>query len=176
MGFLQRLLRKDTTTDVLEVLAAQHEEVDMLFRAIENGDGNRRILFTELADKLAAHATVEEKVFYPAVMAKQTEEQLRESVEEHLSIKRVLADLIAIRPDDEAFDAKLSVLKEQVSHHAHKEEEAKLFPKIRAMFDRDERAALGNEILVLFEELMYSHPYRLVPNETGHAARLPRPR
>ncbi len=176
MGILRKLLRKDTTTDVLELLTAQHKEVDELIELIEKGEGNRRVLFTELADKLAAHATVEEKIFYPAVMAEQTEDQLREAVEEHLSIKRLLADMIALSTSDDAFDAKLTVLKEQVSHHAHKEEEAKLFPKLRAMFDADERAALGNEVLVMFEGLMLSHPYRNVPAETGAAARLPRRR
>jgi hemerythrin superfamily protein len=176
MGLLRKLIHRDTTTDVLELLASQHKEVDELFAQLESGTGNRQVLFTELADKLAAHATVEEKIFYPMVMGEQTEDQLREAVEEHLSIKRVLADLVSMSPSDEAFDAKLFVLKEQVSHHAHKEEEGKLFPKVRAMFDHDQRAALGNEILVLFEELMLSHPYRRVPLETSAAARLPRRR
>lgn len=162
------------TTDILEVLTMQHTEVDSLFAAIEQDQVNKRALFTELADKLAAHASVEEQVFYPAVMARQTEELLRESVEEHLSLKRVLADMIALRPDDESFDAKLSVLKEQVSHHAHKEEEAKLFPKVKKLFSADERAALGGEFLMVFEELMLSHPYRNVPRETRAAAPLPR--
>jgi hemerythrin superfamily protein len=173
MGFLRRLFGIEVTTDVLELLSAQHDEVDALFEAIEQGKGNRRALFTELADKLAAHAAVEEKLFYPAVMAKTTGDLLKESVEEHLSIKRVLADLIAMRVDDDHFLAKLKVLKEQVSHHAHKEEEDKLFPKVRAMTTADERAALGNELLVMFEELMTSHPYKNVPAETEAAAPLP---
>ena len=176
MGFLRKLFRREVTTDVLELLASQHMEVDALFEAIEKGKGNRRALFTELADKLAAHATVEEKLFYPAVMAKKTDDLLKESVEEHLSIKRVLADMIAMRVDDDHFLAKLKVLKEQVSHHAHKEEEAKLFPKVKSMMTSDERAALGNEVLVMFEDLMLSHPYRNVPAETDEAAPLPRAR
>jgi hemerythrin superfamily protein len=173
MGILRKLFGKETTTDVLELLAAQHAEVDALFERLENGDGDRRALFTELADKLAAHATVEEKIFYPAVMAKQTKELLQEAVEEHLSIKRLLADLIGLNPSDEQFAAKLTVIKEQVTHHAHKEEEAKLFPKLKAVLSADERAALGNEVLVMFEELMQSHPYKNVPAETDAAARLP---
>lgn len=173
MGFLRKLFGTEVTTDVLELLASQHQEVDALFEAIEQGKGNRRALFTELADKLAAHATVEEKLFYPAVMARDTGDLLKESVEEHLSIKRVLADLIAMRVDDDQFLAKLKVLKEQVSHHAHKEEEQKLFPKVKSMMSRDERAALGNELLVMFEELMQTHPYKNVPAETASAASLP---
>ena len=173
MGILRKLLGKTTTTDIIEVLTMQHAEVDMLIMAIEKGDGNKRVLFTELADKLAAHASVEEQLFYPAVMAKQTEDQLREAVEEHLSVKRLLADLIALSPDDDAFDAKLKVLKEQVQHHAHKEEDGKLFPKIKKLFNADERAALGSEFLAMFEQMMLSHPYKNVPAETDAAAELP---
>ena len=161
-------------TDVLEILATQHAEVDMLIEKIEKRDGNRRVLFTELADKLAAHATIEEKIFYPAVMARETDDMLHEAVEEHLALKRILADMIAMRVDDEEFEAKLSVLKEQVTHHAHKEEEAKLFPKVKRMLSADELAALGNEVLVMFEDLMKSHPYKNVPAETDAAAELPR--
>jgi hemerythrin superfamily protein len=173
MGIIRTILGKDTTTDVLELLAAQHKEVDELFLQLEQGGGDRRALFTELADKLAAHAAAEERVFYPAVMSRDTGDLLRESVEEHLSIKRVLADLIAMNVDDPSFLATLTVLKEQVAHHAHKEEEAKLFPKLKSAMTGDERAALGNEYLVLFEELMQSHPYKNVPAETTAPARLP---
>jgi hemerythrin superfamily protein len=173
MGILRSLFGNNTTTDVLELLASQHEEVDALFEAIEQGEGNRRALLEELADKLAAHAAVEEKLFYPAVMAKQTNTLLHESVEEHLAIKRVLADLIERSLDDDTFMAKISVLKEQVSHHAHKEEEKKLFPIVRTMFSSDERAALGNEVLVMFEDLIAGSPRNNVPAETEEAAPLP---
>lgn len=161
------------STDVLQLLAAQHAEVDALFEKIENNSGNRTALLTELADKLAAHAAVEEKVFYPSVMARSTSDKLHESVEEHLQIKRVLADLIEMRPDDENFKAKIKVLKEDVSHHAHGEEEGKLFPMLRSSMTADELAAIGNETLAMFEQLMTGHPHRDVPNETTRAAPLP---
>ena len=173
MGFLRRLFGIEVTTDVLELLTAQHAELDELFAAIEEGKGSRRALFLQLADKLAAHATVEEKVFYPAVMAKGTADQLNEAVQEHLSIKRILADLLALAVDNPEFLPKLKVLKEQVSHHAHEEEERRLFPKVRAMMSTDERAGLGNELLVMFEELVAAHPYKNVPAETDAAAPLP---
>jgi hypothetical protein len=168
--------KPDTTTDVLELLASQHVEVDELIEQLENDDGDRQTVFTELANKLAAHATVEEKLFYPAVMTENTAELLHESVEEHLAVKRVLADMIAMDLDeDEEFDAKLSVLKEHVSHHAHEEEEQKLFPEVRKAMSADELAALGNEVLAMFEQLMAADPYQNVPQETDHAAPLPAP-
>jgi hemerythrin superfamily protein len=173
MGILRTLLGKDTTTDILELLKEQHKEVDELFARIEQGGSDRQVLFIELANKLAAHAAAEEQVFYPSVMSKETSYLLHESVEEHVSIKRVLSDLLALRVDDVSFMARLAVLKEQVTHHAHKEEENKLFPKLRRALTSDERAALGNEFLVLFEGLMQSQPYKNVPDETMAPAQLP---
>ena len=69
--------------------------------------------------------------------------------------------------------AKLSVMKEMVSHHAHEEEETKLFAQLRKSLDLDERAALGNECLALFEALMEASPREQVPAETGAPAPLP---
>ena len=175
-AIINRILGRDVTTDVIEILTAQHRQVDDLFEQLLSGKGDRRALFGQLADMLAAHAAAEEKLFYPAVLAKDTSDQLHESVEEHLAIKRVLADLLTMKLDDATFMAKLNVLEEEVTHHAHREEEAKLFPKVMKMFDRDERAALGNEVLVMFEELMQGHPSANVPQETGAAAELPRAR
>jgi hemerythrin superfamily protein len=174
MGIVRTLLGKDTTTDIVELLTAQHTEVDDLFARIEENKGDAQAAFMELANKLAAHATVEEQLFYPAVMAKDTDGLLQEAVEEHLAIKRVLADMLTLRVGEPSFKAKLSVLKEEVTHHAHREEEAKLFPMVRAMMNRDERAALGNEVLSKFEELMQTQPANNVPRETRAAAELPK--
>jgi hemerythrin superfamily protein len=161
--------------DILELLSSQHQEVDQLFEQLEQGDGDRAALFAELADKLAAHSAAEEKIFYPSVMASDTSELLHQSVEEHLVVKRMLADLLELDPDEDEdeFDAKLSVLKENVSHHAHEEEEGKLFPMLRKLLTPDERAALGNEVLALFETMIEREPRFLVPNETDAAAPLP---
>ena len=164
------------TIDALELLKEQHDEVDMLIEQIEDSDdaAEKEELFRELADKLAAHATMEEKLFYPSVMAKDTEELLVESTEEHLSVKRLLADMLDLDGDDPHFDAKLTVLKEQVRHHARDEEEGELFPKLRRMLSEDERAALGNECLAMFEMLLeMGDPRMNVPQETAEAAPLP---
>ena len=166
--------RTQTTINVLDLLTDQHTEVDQLIEKIEKGKGDKAALFQELADKLAAHATVEEKIFYPSVMAEKTKEMLQEAVEEHLEVKRMLADMLQLDPESEQFDAKLSVLKENVSHHAHEEEEDKLFPILRKQLSQDDLAALGNQVLAMFEELMTMHPSRNVPNETAQAAPLPR--
>ena len=133
--------------NALDLLTEQHEEVDALIQRIEATDGEaKELLFQELADKVAAHAKIEEKIFYPAVMAKQTEEIILESVEEHLSIKRVLADMMQLSVASDEFDAKLSVMKEQVTHHAREEEEGELFPKVRKALSRTDLTDIGEQL------------------------------
>jgi hemerythrin superfamily protein len=162
------------TIDALELLTSQHDEVEMLFSEIEDSDDveEKAELFRELADKLAAHSTMEEKLFYPSVMAEDTCENLLEATEEHLAVKRVLADMLEMEPDDDRFDAKLSVLKEQVRHHARDEEEGTLFPKLRKMLGAEQLAGLGNDCLAFFEQLLEREPRMNVPAETAQAASL----
>jgi hemerythrin superfamily protein len=162
------------TIDALELLTMQHDEVEDLISEIEESDdGEEKMdLFRELADKIAAHSAIEEKLFYPSVMSDDTEEQLLESTEEHLAVKRVLADMLEMEASDDRFDAKLSVLKEEIRHHARDEEEKKLFPKVRRMFTKDELAGLGNELMAMFEELLEQEPRNEVPMQTREAAPL----
>ncbi|HEY4244854.1 MAG TPA: hemerythrin domain-containing protein [Kofleriaceae bacterium] len=160
-------------SNVLDILTSQHSEVDKLLATLEK-QGKDRTVFLELANKLAAHAACEEKVFYPAVMTGKTSDMLHESVEEHLEIKRLLADMIEQDLDEDEFAAKLNVLKENVSHHAHEEEEDKLFPMLRKAMSEDELAAIGSEYLAMFEALLPTDPYKHVPSETAEAAPLPR--
>jgi hemerythrin superfamily protein len=161
--------------NALDLLIEQHDKVEALIEELESEDTpeeQKPILFRELANNLAAHSTMEEKLFYPSVRAVQTEEILLESTEEHLAIKRVLADLMELEPGDPRFEAKLSVLKEEVEHHAREEEEDILFPKLRRLMGTEQLAALGSEMLALFERLMATEPRLQVPKETRKAAPL----
>src|ERR1044071_6552561 len=114
--------------NAIKMLKQQHREVEKLFKQFEaaTSAGPQREVFEEIADALAVHATIEERHFYPAVKEKQTEEILLESVEEHLEIKRVIADLLQMDAGDEAFEAKVKVLQEDIEHHVE-EEETELF-------------------------------------------------
>ena len=159
--------------NALDLLTEQHAEVDQLFKLIEGKRGNRRAVVIELADKLAAHTTIEEKLFYPCIMSEETSNLLHESVEEHLGIKRVLADMLTRELDADELDAKIAILKEQVLRHAHEEEEAKLFPAVRRAMNANELAVLGNELVVMFEHLMAAEPGKLVPDQATEAAPLP---
>jgi hemerythrin superfamily protein len=156
----------------IKILQDQHREVEGLFEAFEKEEDARKkmAIFMEIADALAAHATIEEKVFYPGVKTDDTEELLREAVEEHLSVKRIISDLLEMDAEDEQFEAKVTALQEQVEHHV-KEEETDLFTKVRKAMEDEELEEMGAQMENLMAELMAEgEPSKNVPMETGEAA------
>jgi hemerythrin superfamily protein len=156
-----------------DLLKKQHEEVQQLFQEFEQAEDEegKRLAFEQIADALAAHATIEEKLFYPAVYMGDLKDDLQEAVEEHLSVKRVIADLLEMNVEEEEFDAKMIVLKEQVEHHVE-EEESELFPKVRRNFEPQELEALGAEMEAMFNELKEQEPREETPNQVERAAPL----
>jgi hemerythrin superfamily protein len=167
---------KENTTDAIEMLKGQHREVETLFKKFEAlGDSaskSKQGVFEKIADALAMHATIEEKHFYPAVKAKRTEDILLEALEEHLGIKRVIADLLKIDSSHETFDEKVKVLKEQVEHHV-KEEESDLFPKVRKVLDKAELTQIASAMEKTQQMLMdKGEPRKAVPAETRQAPSL----
>jgi hemerythrin superfamily protein len=148
------------TTHVLELLEAQHREIDHLFERLEREDGDRGRLFVELADMLAAHVFSEERILFPAVLDAENARMLQKAVEEHLLIKCMLADTLMLDPvrDRERFNAMLALLKEQFTHHAHDAEEMVMFPMLRQSLSEDECIALGREVLAMFEMMLGRQP------------------
>jgi hemerythrin superfamily protein len=160
--------------NAIKLLKQQHREVEALFKQLEKAKSARPRLkaFEQIADKLAVHATIEEKHFYPSVKRRQTEEILLEAVEEHLGVKRVIADLLDVEADDPTFEAKAKVLKDLVEHHVEEEEET-LFPKVAKLLDADELEAIGEEMAETMARLLgRGRPREAVPSETEHAATL----
>ena len=160
--------------DAIDLLRFQHHEMEhALGHVLETTDAvAKKARFSEVADQLTLHIASEEQVFYPAVKAARTEDILLESLEEHLSLKRLLADLLEMDPAEPTFDAKFKVLKEQTEHH-HKEEEEHLFPKVRKVLEPEGRIALGKEMLDLQKKLgREGDPRELVVDQTDAAAPL----
>lgn len=161
--------------DAIELLTQQHEEVDELFekfeKAIEKGDDSVMDLFVRIADNLAAHAVIEEKIFYPSVYVGPTADKLQEAVEEHLSVKRVIADLLDMDPSNDQFKAKMKVLQELVEHHVE-EEEQELFKSVKKLMTKEELNLLGEQMETMFSELIQTEPRLQVPRETDEAAPL----
>ncbi len=157
--------------DAIELLKSQHEEVKALFKELEKAKGgSKEMLFDEIADALALHATIEEKHFYPATKSARTEDMLREAVEEHLGVKRIIADLLESDSSDPQYDAKLKVLKEQVEHHVE-EEESDLFPAVKKAMSKEQL----RELCVVMQDAAAEiesegSPRDNVPAETGAPA------
>ncbi|WP_437631540.1 hemerythrin domain-containing protein [Sorangium sp. So ce854] len=158
--------------DAIELLERHHRELEQQFSALKKASSVDPAQFSTAADHLATHITIEEQHFYPAVRARRTEDILLESLEEHLSLKRVLADLLALETTDEKFGPKLHVLAEQLEHH-HKEEEEHLFPKVKKLLDDAGREELGQEMQARMTELRRGAPRKLVLGQTDEAAPLP---
>ena len=115
------------TDPATKLLMADHKEVHAMFqqyKKLADADAEaseREALATEICHALTVHATIEEELFYPAA---------REAEVEHASAKALIAQIEAMSPDDDLYDAKVTVLGEYIDHHV-KEEEGELFPKCR---------------------------------------------
>lgn len=159
--------------DAIELLTGQHRKLEALMKQwMDSNEAQRPSLFKRVGDELTMHVTSEEQIFYPAVKEKRTEDILLESLEEHLSLKRVLADLVALDPSDPAFEPKFHVLKEQAEHH-HKEEEENLFPKVKQLLEPMARNKLGEQMEALQQQLKREgDPREAVTQQTGEAAKL----
>ena len=137
--------------DALTFLHDDHQKVDELFgrfaRAGRNASKSKRDIVDRIIHELSIHAAIEEQVFYPAVRsgAPDLSSQVLESLEEHHIVKWLLSELERMSPNNDRFDAKVTVLKEIVQHHVE-EEENDLFPKVRRALSKSRLEQLGEEL------------------------------
>jgi hemerythrin superfamily protein len=138
--------------DAITLLKDDHKTVEQLFRRYEKaGDrahAEKRNLVDRFTEALSVHAAIEEQLFYPVARATVpgTEDMALESLEEHHIVKWVLAELEDMDPGDERFDAKVTVLIENVRHHV-REEEQEFFPRVRDELGRDALNRLGDAMV-----------------------------
>ena len=110
-----------------DLLRKQHRMVEKLFKQAENTEDprRRRQVMNEIVEALKLHTRIEEEVFYPAVRevgTSKAEEMIDEAFEEHHVVDLVLAELPQVDPEDERFEAKMTVLSELIEHHVEEEE------------------------------------------------------
>jgi hypothetical protein len=115
---------------VLEMLKEDHEKVKKLFEEFESAEGRERGEIAKTAiQELEVHAELEEKLIYPAIREEIDDPDLmNEAIEEHHLVHVLIAELKRLKPNDERFQAKFSVLSELVKHHIE-EEEGEMLPK-----------------------------------------------
>jgi hemerythrin superfamily protein len=134
--------------DAITLLKDDHRNVERLFKQFEKAGPRahvkKRQLVDRIVEELSRHAAAEEQVFYPVVRASvpDTDDITLESLEEHHVVKLLLAELTDMDPEHERFDAKVTVLIENVRHHVE-EEETELFPKVREHLGRNDLTDLG---------------------------------
>jgi hemerythrin superfamily protein len=162
--------------DAITLLTADHAKVKKLFKEfadLKEEDGSaedKSALVTQICNELKVHAEIEEEIFYPAVRkAIDDADLMDEALVEHAGAKELIAQLEDMSPDDELYDAKVTVLGEQIQHHV-KEEEGEMFPKARkAKIDGE---ALGVQMTERKAELM-AETDEETPKAKPHAARKP---
>jgi len=122
-GRRRRSERKDPMA--VRLLKADHRQVETWFDEYEqlSDDSEKLALFEKIALALKVHTRVEEEIFYPEERGDVEEDLLDEALVEHDGAKKMIAEIEAMRPGEEFYDAKIKVLGEYVKHHIREEEQ-----------------------------------------------------
>jgi hemerythrin superfamily protein len=119
--------------DAIALLEADHREVDRYFGQFDaaESDADKKALADQICLALKVHAQIEEELLYPLAREKIGDRDLiDEAIVEHAGAKILIAQIEAMAPGQDLYDAKVKVLGEQVRHHVA-EEESELFPELR---------------------------------------------
>lgn len=138
----------------IALLKQDHREVEDFFEEYQDLDDDdaKAALAEKICTALKVHTQIEEEIFYPAAReATGDEDLLDESLVEHAGAKHLIAEIEAMEAGDDLYDAKITVLGEQIKHHV-KEEEEELFPEVESS-DMD-GAAVGTRLAARKKELM----------------------
>jgi hemerythrin superfamily protein len=145
------------STDAIVLLKNDHKSIKKLFKEfLDAGDGATKAkgrIVTRIIEELTVHTYLENECMYPEVrnLLPDLEDDVLESYEEHHVADVLCAELFAMKPGDEHFDAKTTVLIENVTHHIE-EEEQEWFPKVREGLSRKQLQELGARMNELREK------------------------
>lgn len=142
--------------DAIALLKADHRQVEEWFDQFERtrSDEKKQDLATKICTALKAHTVIEEEIFYPAFLEATGETDIHHEAEvEHDGAKKLIAEIEAIGPDDEYFDAKVTVLREMIKHHVNEEEKrGGMFAKAKQ--SEMDMMELGEQLKTRKEEVM----------------------
>jgi iron-sulfur cluster repair protein YtfE (RIC family) len=145
------------STDAIVLLKDEHQQIRKTFRAFEKAGDNAHVTKGKLVDRmieqLTVHTYLENEVMYPRVreLLPELEDDVLESYEEHHVADVLVIELSTMKPEDERFTAKTTVLIENVEHHMA-EEEQEWFPKVRAGLGRNQLQDLGQQMITAREK------------------------
>ena len=149
------------STDAIVILKNDHKTIKKLFKEFQDaGDGATKAkgkIVGRIIEELTVHTYLENECMYPEVrkLLPALEDDILESYEEHHVADVLCAELFAMEPDDERFDAKTTVLIENVTHHID-EEEKDWFPKVREALGRNQMQELGARMNDMREKAPHS--------------------
>jgi hemerythrin superfamily protein len=142
-------------TDAIGLLKADHRQVEAWFSEFSKSRSQQKKgrLAAQICDALTVHTTIEEEIFYPAFIdATGDKDTHHEAVVEHAGAEKLIAEIQAMSPDDDYYDAKVTVLSEMIKHHVKEEEQpGGMFAEAKKS-DMDLQA-LGAELLARKQEL-----------------------
>lgn len=135
------------------LLKEDHENVKALFDQFEQAKTRaaKKKIARQALTELKVHAAIEEELFYPAVRKPVGQEIMNEADEEHHVAKLLIAELDTMDGSESHFDAKFTVLAENVRHHI-KEEEAEMLPQAQKV--KIDFAALAEKMIQRKERLL----------------------
>lgn len=145
LGDLKRLPVEaaDRGDDHAGCLTADHNRVQGLFARFTSAkEADDTATMAEVAaqidTELEIHTTIEEEVFYLWAhdLSDELAEVIDEGAEEHHVVKVLMGEVRDLAPGDDEWLAKLTVVIENVAHHAE-EEEREMFPKVRSAADAE---------------------------------------
>ena len=104
-------------------------------------------LASTIFQELDVHTKIEEEIFYPWAhdLSQEISDTVDEGIQEHHVVKILIDELNGLTPGAPDWVAKMTVLIENVEHHAE-EEETELFPKVRSHSKADDRKQLGDRL------------------------------
>jgi hemerythrin superfamily protein len=138
----------------IALLKKDHREVEGYFEEYEEleDDNAKAELAKKICTALKVHTRIEEEIFYPkARQATRDNDLLDEALVEHAGAKSLISQIESMKPGDDLYDAKITVLGEQIKHHV-KEEEEELFPEVES--SKMDVAAVGRQMAARKTELM----------------------
>jgi Hemerythrin HHE cation binding domain len=137
------------TVDALELLTAQHDELEAIIEQLDTVSVDQRALVIgELADKLCAHLAAEQELLYPSVAVVTHALDAREPCAEHESVKAALADLLGANLDAD-LHSRIEALHALLA--SHNQWQDTLFVELAETIPAEMLGELGAQLLELSE-------------------------
>jgi hemerythrin superfamily protein len=140
------------SNDAIVMLKDDHKRIRKLFREFQQAGDNAKAtkgrLVKKMLEELTVHTYLENEIMYPETrsLLPDLEDDVLESYEEHHVADVLCMELALMKPEDERFDAKVTVLIENVTHHIE-EEEQEWFPQVRKGLGRTKLQELGTRMV-----------------------------